>query len=107
MIENVVHERGVDGIDGRGHVEGLRGLATLDIADGLADPAAEAVVNDKAWVLTHSWRRLVAALEVLARERGDDEPAGAREFRHDFVQGDAADHRTEFHGGPPGAEATS
>ena len=66
------------------------GLAAFDKSDGLADTAAQIVVHHQARVFAQAGRRLGAVLEMLARERADDQPARADERGHGLAERHAA-----------------
>ncbi len=81
VVKDFVHQRGVDGIYGSGLIERARGFAAFDKADGLADAAAQIVIHHRAGLFAQARGRVRASLEVLARERADDEPARADRAR--------------------------
>src|SRR5262245_2133620 len=57
LVKDLVHERGIDGVNGRRRVKRLCGLAAFDVTDGLSGSAAERVVNDEAGFCAHGhWR---------------------------------------------------
>jgi hypothetical protein len=54
LVEDVIDQRGVDGVDGGGLVERCGRFATFDVADGLSDAGPEIVVDDEAGILAEA-----------------------------------------------------
>src|SRR5205814_4859653 len=87
-----------DGINRRRLSKRGGGFASFNKTDGLADASAQIIVHNEAGVLAQAWRSLSAILKMLARERRDDEPAGADQRRHRLAEGHTTYYSAEAHG---------
>src|SRR2546426_1081241 len=97
MVKNLVHKRGIDGIDWRWLVERRSRFASLDKTNGLPHPAAKVVIYDQARIFAQAGRPLRTALEMVARERRDDQPTCTRQSGDGLAQGHAANDGSESH----------
>src|SRR5438552_5191462 len=96
-VEDFVHQRRIDRVDGSWLIEWLRGFAAFHIADRLPNAGAKIVIHDRARIFAEPGGSVGAPLKMLARKWRDDQPARPFERRRSFTQRHATYDSSEFH----------
>src|SRR5262245_31152913 len=97
LVKDFVHQRRVDGVDGRRFVEWRSGFAAFNEPDGLTRCAAQTVVNDQARFLARRRRLPGAVLVMLACEGRHDQPTRADQRRQRLAESHTTDNAAQFH----------
>jgi hypothetical protein len=97
MMENGIHDRGIDGINRRNRIQRLRSLATFHKPDGISPSTAKVVIDYKARFAARSQCLHITSRKLSSIEGTHHEPPGAPEFRDNLTQCHASNDFAESH----------